>query len=102
NVSTNIADKTNMNVCLPRGTGPGLAFYRIAEGGAPSTGPGTVGNELRLLSPIIGSDGGLQLRWNAVVGQSYQVQSATNIVPPPPVTWTTLKTVTATNNLMIS
>ena len=88
-----------MTVCLPRPVSE-FYFYRVAQGNASGTGPGPATNEVRLLSPLLRTDGGLDLRWNAVVGLQYRVQTATNIVPPPPVTWTTLATLTATTNLM--
>jgi len=71
-----------------------LRFFRVT----PESGGSTTNQTLALRSPVVSSGGRLQFRWDAVVGQVYELQQSPNLVPPPAVVWTTVTNLTATTN----
>jgi hypothetical protein len=60
------------------------------------SGSGTT-NAPALKAPVVLAGGRLQFTWDAVIGQTYELQQAANLIPPPPVNWITVTNVTATN-----
>ncbi|MCI0536848.1 MAG: S8 family serine peptidase [Verrucomicrobiales bacterium] len=89
NVSTNTAGVTNMSVCIPQPTP--FRFFSVREAAVTNAPPVTT-NQVQLAQPILLPNGALELQWQAVVGQRYEVQFATNLVPA---VWTMLTNITA-------
>jgi hypothetical protein len=92
NISTNTANAANMSVasaatpfdslpCARRRQPTRLRLYQCGQ----------------LSQPILLPDGALQLQWGAVLGQRYDVQFTTNLIPA---VWTTLTNITATADSM--
>jgi hypothetical protein len=84
-----------MSVCFPVSTP--FRFFAVREA-ATTNSPPAATNQIRLSRPILLPDGALQLQWSAVVGQQYQLQFTTNLVPA---VWTTLTNITATADPLI-
>jgi subtilisin-like proprotein convertase family protein/subtilisin family serine protease len=91
NISGTItATNANTSYCVSLPTT--YRFFRIVE---ESTAPAAVG--LRVGASVIASDKRVELTWNAVLGQRYDVQVLTNLLST---NWITLTNLVATNAVM--
>ena len=89
-LSTQItATSTNTQHCIDLPTP--YRFFRISAVGGST-------NALTLKASVTSAGGRLQFQWDASVGQSYELQQASNLALAPLANWITVTNITATSN----
>lgn len=95
NIATVTATQTNETFCVPTNS-PYHFFEVLIQAGSTNSPSGTNTNEVTLRSPLVLTNGRVQLSWNAQIGAVYQVQVATNLIPV--IRWNTITNITATTS----